>query len=101
MIGCYHLRPVRSFAALVLVALALARPAAADRPTTIAVIPLQADRRLALYGAPVASELAGALERAGFEVGWRCVACANPSSISVVMTPTRGSPNHDSTDLSA
>jgi len=68
VIGCYHLRPVRSFATLVLVALALARPAAADRPTTIAVIPLQADRRLALYGAPVASELAGALERAGFEV---------------------------------
>ncbi|MBK7071611.1 MAG: hypothetical protein IPH44_04835 [Myxococcales bacterium] len=59
---------MRSFATLVLVALALARPAAADRPTTIAVIPLQADRRLALYGAPVASELAGALERAGFEV---------------------------------
>jgi hypothetical protein len=40
----------------------------ADAPTTIAVIPLQAERRLALYGAPVASELSASLRHAGFEV---------------------------------
>ncbi|MBL8626734.1 MAG: hypothetical protein JNK64_35930 [Myxococcales bacterium] len=62
------MRILATLTLLVLIALALARSAAADRPTTIAVIPLQADRRLALYGAPVASELATALERAGFEV---------------------------------
>lgn len=72
MIRCYHRLPVRTVVTLLLIALAVARPARADRPaapaTTIAVIPLQAERRLALYGAPVASELAGALTRAGFEV---------------------------------
>jgi hypothetical protein len=42
--------------------------AAADPPATVAVIPLQADARLALYGHPVASELAGALRTAAFDV---------------------------------
>lgn len=72
MIRCYHRLPVRIVVTLLLIALAVARPARADRPaappTTVAVIPLQAERRLALYGAPVASELAAALTRAGFEV---------------------------------
>lgn len=71
MIRCYHRPPVRIVVTLLLILLAVARPARADRPAapaTIAVIPLQAERRLALYGAPVASELAGALTRAGFEV---------------------------------
>lgn len=56
-------------ALVVLVALA-AGPAAAlaDPPATIAVIPLQADRRLAIYGQPVASELATALRAARFDV---------------------------------
>jgi len=71
VIRCYHRPPVRIVVTLLLILLAVARPARADRPAapaTIAVIPLQAERRLALYGAPVASELAGALTRAGFEV---------------------------------
>ncbi|MBK9030684.1 MAG: hypothetical protein IPL61_04985 [Myxococcales bacterium] len=60
--------------AVLLVVLGLAavgapvRPARADPTSTIAVIPLVAERRLALYGAPVASELATALRTAGYEV---------------------------------
>lgn len=44
------------------------RAAWADESSTVAVIPLQAERRLALYGAPVASALAGALRTASFDV---------------------------------
>gem|GEM_PF-3423769 len=59
--------------AVALVAVALVAPAAAEAPTvdppaTVAVIPLQSDRRLALYGQPVASELANALRGASFDV---------------------------------
>ncbi len=45
-----------------------AASALADPPATIAVIPLQSERRLALYGQPVANELATALRAAGFDV---------------------------------
>lgn len=55
-------------AALVAGAVAGSAPAFADAPATVAVIPLQAERRLALYGQPVASELANALRGAGFDV---------------------------------
>lgn len=71
MIRCYHRGRVRALVVLRLIPLLLilaGGAARADELTTIAVIPLAAEQRLAIYGAPVASELATALRSAGRDV---------------------------------
>lgn len=71
MIRCYHRRRVRALAVLrllPLLCLLAGGVARADELSTIAVIPLAAEQRLAIYGAPVASELATALRGAGRDV---------------------------------
>ena len=71
MIRCYHRARVRALVVLrmiPLLCLFAASAARADELTTIAVIPLVAEQRLAIYGAPVASELATALRDAGRDV---------------------------------
>jgi hypothetical protein len=59
-----------SVAAVVALAAAAPRPAAAqgDGRATIAFIPFQADKRLWLYGKPVAAEVTRALREAGLDV---------------------------------
>lgn len=55
---------------LAVAALALAIPASADTPKgeAVALLPLDADARMAIYGQPVASELARALGAGGIDV---------------------------------
>jgi len=55
-------------AILVMSLLALARPARADDGKVIALLPLAADKKLQIYGQPVASEVARALEQDGFSI---------------------------------
>lgn len=60
---------MRTAIAIVVVSLlALVRPARADDGRVIALLPLAAERKLQIYGQPVASAVARALEQDGFSI---------------------------------
>jgi hypothetical protein len=67
--ACYHRAGVRALLAVLVVTLAVLVPAAARaEPTTVAFLPLDADRRLTLYSNAVATALAAEVRTAGFPV---------------------------------
>ncbi len=67
--ACYHRAGVRALLAVLVATLAVLVPAAARaEPTTVAFLPLDADRRLTLYSNAVATALAAEVRTAGFPV---------------------------------